>query len=181
MKKFILLLLLLVPLCGCEEFFTEAEPDLSRAQTFLFPSIEPGTPDWRVRIIRRVAFDNTASYLAAPDDENAKPTVVAVYETDCEKCKEQAPYLNLLAQQFDPKDMDFVVIFLDFDREKVANLPWLNELDNVKVVYNQPGYTAKGICLDAFECIGNTPSMYLLGKGRRIESINTWSSDMPEN
>ncbi|MBO4674797.1 MAG: redoxin domain-containing protein [Elusimicrobiaceae bacterium] len=145
MKKLWLLLVALIPLCACDVCLFEDLEESSlqagakqgnKATMFSFPSVRENEGDWKVKIFRVIDFDNYNSWKVSVGDENAKPTIVSVYSANCEKCAKQAPYLDKLAQNFSPEDIDFVVIFLDFDKQTVANVPWLNELQHVKVAHN---------------------------------------------
>ena len=195
MRKFLTLavaLCSLATLTGCmkidiENFGLAEEEDLSFAQnwdSFTFPALNGGE---NLTVTRTSQEDEILSIKTSKYKGNF--LAVAVYQKDCETCKEQAVLLDKLAQKF-PESLygiNFAVVFLDiFDETKNKNVEWLKDLTHVDVYANVATACENGACRKVFLPYTPTPlagNIYYVNKanvGRTRKSVAWHPTDTPE-
>ena len=135
----------LLILTGCTKFYEEFLSD-QFGETVTFTSLT-GNEDLTVE--RKLNDDGKLSISTSK--YNGDFLAVAVYETNCDVCKLQAPWLDKLAQEFRPKGMDFVIVFLDVSEiSPNPHTEWAQNLANVDAYMNAATSCTDGVCKKVF-------------------------------
>lgn len=123
--------------------------------SFTFKSLRGGED---LKIYRGTSEDDTVPIVTSK--EGSDVLVVALYTTNCEVCKVQAPWFDKLASEF-PEDwyrVDFAIVFLDlFENSADKNVPWIRNLHNVSAYTNVAEACAGGACKKVFMPLRTQP------------------------
>ena len=135
----------LIILTGCTKFYEVFPPD-QFGETVTFTSL---TGDEDLTVARKLNDDGKLAISTSKYDGDF--LAVAVYKTDCAVCKLQAPWLDKLAQEFRPKGMDFVIVFLDVSEiSPNPHTEWAQNLANVDAYMNAATSCTDGVCRKVF-------------------------------
>ena len=124
----------------------DPEPD-NPYPLYIFPALDPSQPDFAFHLASPNSFRSTEEFLAAPGYSN-RLLVVAIYSAMCTGCREQALYFDRLAQEFAETRAEFIVLFVDRDKDEVNKLPWVKDIKYAKVHYNAYDFCQNGICIN---------------------------------
>lgn len=162
-KLFLLLLCFLLPLTGCV-IIEDNFPELSETNTQMYDEWKEITfknlTGSENLVISRNSQDENSLNILTPD-YNQDFLAVVLLETDCEKSKLMAPYLNEMATRIIPKahGMNYVPVFLDIYQDSPnKNIPWLTGLYNVNFFMNAVTVCSDNACQDVFLPLGAKPS-----------------------
>ena len=167
MKKLLTLLVALVgalSLTGCVEIEEELpnvlEGDFSNVvggqnkvpaagswETVVFKTLT-GAED--LHITRDADHKNGISILNEKYDQDS--LAVVLFNSDCEKSKEMAPYLDEISTRiFRAHGVNYIPVFLDIneDSEKV-NVAWANNLSNIETFMNSATVCSGNACKEVF-------------------------------
>ncbi|MBR3898842.1 MAG: hypothetical protein IKJ44_01045 [Elusimicrobiaceae bacterium] len=196
MKKLLALMLALcgvLTLTGCTilekdfpEIMEEEFPIEENWESITFKSISGGED----LVVSKTSQNKMGPLSISTSNYEGDYMGVAVYSTDCEACKAQAPYLNKLAKEFNPLlfDMDFAIVFLDlYEDSDIKNVEWAQELEYVKAYTNVASTCAGGACKKVFIPNVDNPTpgtIYYVNKANVFKTRKSadWDLDAdPEN
>ena len=121
---------------------------------------------------------------------NGEFLVVAVYSTDCELCKMQAPWLNKLATEISASvsNVNFIVIFSDiFADSDNKEVTWIKNLPMLDPYTNVINTCSGNVCKRVFaprNAEPVTPTIYFVDKRnvlRSLEAIPWDTKQSPQN
>jgi len=153
-------LCILFSLTGCLKIYEE------------FPSLTKGTPlspEWKSFTFKSLAGGEDLVVSRETLDEESLSIsttkypqnilAVAMYTTDCEVCKMQAPYFDKLAEDIPAdKGMDFAIVFLDiFEDSENKEVEWIKDLKHVEAYTNVATACEGGACRKVFTPYNFTP------------------------
>lgn len=162
-KLFFFMLCFLLTLTGCvivEENF----PELSETNTQMYDEWKDITfksLTGNENLIISRDFQNRDGINILTPDYNQDFLAVVLLETNCEKSKSMAPYLNEMATRIIPKAhaMNYVPIFLDiYQDSQNKNVPWISDLSNIDFFMNAATVCSDNACQDVFLPKGANPS-----------------------
>lgn len=142
MKKIFLILAVLCMMGGCveEEIFMDyaywGATDYSAPYfRYEFPSIDKGTEDLVVYLTDRNAFESNAQYYADPGF-SGKLLVISAYTADESKQNiEQSAFFERLAVKYQDTPLEFAILVINDNPEKIKSLSWVKNIRQVKIYY----------------------------------------------
>ncbi len=177
MKKILLVLLGCLAFCACEpvdlaEYL--AEPG-NPNPLYVFPAVDDGEP-LAFHLIRPMdSYEKTGktdnmyeTYVNTPG-YSKRMLVIATVDSKWAKSPTFAPYFDRLAAHFRNTEVEFALLFLDFDKQSLTQLPWVQNLQHVRAFYNTESRCQNkyGLCSYVLETISlNAPQLHYIVKDK---------------
>ena len=95
--------------------------------------------------------------------------MIATVDSQWDKTKTYLPYFDKLAEHFKNTELEFALIFMDFDKETVAAMPEVQNLQHVRAFYNTESRCQNqlGLCSYVLEVISmDSPELHYIAKDK---------------
>lgn len=174
MKKLFLLFIGCLAFCACEPVdftsYLNTEPD-NPYPMYTFPAVDSEDQPLSFHLIRQIDFANkggTETYLSTPG-YSKRLLVIATVGATWEKTHTYLPYFDQLAREFKDTELEFALLFVDYDRELIASLPEVQTLQYAHAFYNAPSRCENeyGLCSYVLEVFSmSSPQLHYIAKDK---------------
>ncbi len=193
MRKILLVLMGCLAFCACEPVDLAkylAEPG-NPNPVYVFPAVDDGEP-LAFHLIRQIdSYEKTGqtdnmyeTYVNTPG-YSKRMLVIATLDSKWTKSSSYASYFDRLAAHFSNTELEFALLFLDFEKQPLTQLPWVQNLQHVRAFYNTESRCQNkyGLCSYVLEAIQlNSPQLHYIVKDKAslYPSNSTWPDTTDE-